>query len=224
VSRGTHAAGDGSFGRSAGTAGLRGLLLIVIAVAIGIVLLNRATPTPAGLSSVRASSPTTAKPPKGKGGHTSVTTTIPGPTTTTSAALRPTQDVKVLVANSTSVKGQAARYTSVVHNLGYDALAAVDSTTRNLTTSIVYYQPGYHAEAAHLASQLGLPQSTVRPMPPAPPVVYVGGANVLVVVGLDLANATSTPGGTQATTTTSTVVRQAPATTAPIRTTTTAHH
>jgi hypothetical protein len=209
----------------------------VIAVAIGIVLLNRATPTSTGLSSVRSSSPTTAKPAKG-GGHHGATTTIPTAATTTTAPLRPAHDVKVLVANSTAVKGQAARYTTVVHNLGYDALAAVDSTTRNLKTSIVYYEPGYSAEAAHLASQLGLPPSTVQPIPPAPPVVYLGGANVLVVVGLDLANATSTPGGTQSSSTqssstqssstqaapTSSVVRQAPATTAPPRTTTTAHH
>jgi hypothetical protein len=187
-------------------------------VAIGVVLLNRASPTPTGLSQVRASSPTTAKPPKGH----ATTTTPSGPTTTT-LPVRPAQEVKVLVANSTSVKGQAGRYTTVVHNLGYDALAAVDSTTRNLRTSIVYYEPGYSAEAGGLASQLGLPKSTVQPMPAAPPVVFLGGANVLVIVGLDLANATSTPGGSQATATTTTVVRQAPAT-APVHTTTTAHH
>jgi len=125
------------------------------------------------------------------------------------------------VANSTSVSGQAGRYTTVVKNLGYNALPAVDSTARNLRTSIVYYVSGFNAEAAVLASKLGLPKSAVLPMPATPPVVFINAANILVVVGLDLATATSTPGGTQATT--STVVRQAPATTAP-RTTTTVHH
>ncbi len=213
MSRGTHAAGDGSFGRSAGNAGLRGLLLIIVAVAIGAVLLNRAGSMPTGLSTVGHTTPTT----RPKNGH-GVTTTAPTAPTTSTTLVHSPQSFRTLVANSTSVAGQAGRYTTVVHNLGYNTLPAVDSTIRNLTVSRVYYGPGYNSEAAVLATKLGIPRSSVLPMPSPPPVVFINGANVLVVVGLDLANATSTSGGTQSTATT---VRQTPAT-AP-RTTTTVH-
>lgn len=221
MSRGTHAAGDGSFGRSAGNAGLRGLALIVVAIVIGVVLLNRAGSAGTGLSTVRQTSPTTAKPKKGHG--TTTTTATPGALTTTTSPTRSPGTIRTLVANSTSVAGQAGRYTKVVHGFGYNTLPAVDSSVRNLRTSIVYYAPGFNAEAAVLARKLGLPKSSVLPMPATPPVVFINGASVLVVVGLDLANATSAAGGTPSATTT-TVVRQAPATTAPARTTTTVHH
>jgi hypothetical protein len=187
--------------------------LLIVAVAIGAVLLNRAGSTPSSLSSVRSSSPTTAKPGKGH-----PTTTVPTPSTSAVPAVRPPSEIKVLVANSTPVGGQAGRYTTVVRNFGYNALPAVDSTVRGLRTSVVYYQPGYNAEAAVLATKLGLPKSAVQPMPATPPVVNLGSANILLVVGLDLATAPTTPGGATATT----GVRQAPAT-APPHTTTTTH-
>ena len=209
MSRGTHAAGDGSFGRSAGSAGLRGLALIIVAVVIGVVLLNRAGNVGTGLKAANSTSPTTARH-----GHGVTTTSVVGPTTTT-LLVRPPQDIRTLVANSTSVLNQAARYTGVAKGFGYNTLPAVDSTKRNLQTSIVYYEPGYNAEAAVLATKLGLPKSSVLPMPATPPVVYLNSANLLVIVGLDLANST--------TATTTTLVHQAPATTAPARTTTTVH-
>jgi hypothetical protein len=217
VNRGTHAAGDGSFGRSAGNAGLRGIVLLVLAVAIGAVLLNRATSGPSTLNTVSAGPTTTAKP-KPKKGHTT-TTTLPPATTTTTSALRAPQTIKVLVANATTVKGQAGRYTNVVHTLGYNALAAVDATIRGLPHSVLYYGPGLNGEAALLGSKLGIPASSVLPLPATPPVVNLGGANLLVVVGLDLANAATTPGA-GSTATTAATVRQAPATTAPRSTTT----
>jgi hypothetical protein len=216
VKRGTHAAGDGSFGRSAGTAGLRGLVLLAAAVGIGVVLLNRADTVPTAVSNVRTVTPTTAKPPK----HGATTTTRAVTSTTTPA--RAPQDIKVLVANGTHVRAQGARYTNVVHGLGYNALSAVDATVQ-APASVVYFAPGYAAEAAVLAAALHLAATAAQPMPPNPPVVNLNAASLLVVVGPDLANAPTTP-GTATTLPTQTTVRQAPATTAPPKTTTTTAH
>jgi hypothetical protein len=217
VKRGTHAAGDGSFGRSAGTAGLRGLVLLAAAVGIGVVLLNRADTVPTAVSNVRTvGSPTTAKPAK----HGATTTTRPVTSTTTPP--RAPQDIKVLVANGTHVQRQGARYTNVVHALGYNALSAVDATVQ-APASVVYFAPGYAAEAAVLAAALHLPPTKAQPMPTPAPVVNLNGASLLVVVGPDLANAPTTP-GTATTLPTQTTVRQAPATTAPPKTTTTTAH
>ncbi len=63
MSRGSHAANDGSFGRSASGAMVRGVALIVVAVALGIILLlatdgpdplTPATGPPAGRHCVRS--------------------------------------------------------------------------------------------------------------------------------------------------------------------------
>jgi hypothetical protein len=193
-------------------------------VVIGVVLLNRASTDGTGLRAAGSTSPTT-RPNHGHG----TTTTAPTAPTTTTTPVRAPQAFRTLVANSTSVQNQAGRYTTVLHTtFGYNTLPAVDSTIRNLTTSRVYYEPGFNGEAAVLATKLGLPKSSVLPMPATPPVVYLNAANVLLVVGLDLANATANPTGNgttgaQSSASTDTTVRQLPATTAPPRTTTTVH-
>ena len=219
MKRGTHAAGDGSFGRSAGTAGLRGLVLLAAAVGVGVVLLNRADTVPQAVSNVNTGvvTPTTAKPAKGHG-----TTTIARAPSSTTTPPRAPQDIKVLVANGTHVARQGARYTNVVHGLGYNALSAVDATVQ-APASIVYFAAGYAREGAVLAAALHLPTTAAQPMLPNPPVVNLNGASLLVVVGPDLANAASTP-GTATTVTTQPTVRQAPATTSPPKTTTTTAH
>ena len=64
----------------------------------------------------------------------------------------------------------------------------------------MYYAPGFQAEALAVAQQLHVPTSAVKPMPAQGqlPVPNLNGANVLVVVGSDLApapTATSTTNG-----------------------------
>jgi hypothetical protein len=57
----------------------------------------------------------------------------------------------------------------------------------------VYYNPGFEREARVVAQLLGLPDSAVQPMPTPPPVSDTRGADIVVVVGPDLAKATPTP-------------------------------
>src|SRR2546421_591733 len=61
VRQGRHAAGDGSFGRSAGGATARGLVLLAVAVVLGIVLLNSAD-NPRGTTLATGKTPPPAPP------------------------------------------------------------------------------------------------------------------------------------------------------------------
>lgn len=195
---GRHAANDGSFGRSAGGAALRGGALLAIAVILGIVLLNAAddndafTPVTAGNN--------------GDGGGTAVATTVAPrrtSTTSTTVALRPAAQVKVLAANGTTVKGLAGQVRDRLKAAGYNALAPTDATKKPVAKSAVYFTPGYEGEARQIAQQLGI--ATVAPMPTPLPVLSLQTANVVVVVGTDNAGAATTTTarrGTAATTST----------------------
>ena len=112
------------------------------------------------------------------------TTTVPPPTT---APLRPPAEVSVLAVNASGVTGRAARATERVRAAGYTTVAPEAGPTRQ-PTSAVYWAPGYENEARAVAAAVGLPpQSVTGPRPDRPIVPEAGSANVVVVVGQDLA-------------------------------------
>jgi hypothetical protein len=196
---GRHAANDGSFGRSAGNAALRGGALLAVAVILGIVLLNAADDND-------AFSPVSAGGGDGNGTAT-VTTAAPDRTTTppTTVALRPAAEVKVLAANGTAVRGLAGQVKDRLRAFGYNALAPTDVTKKPVATSVVYFVAGYEGEARQIAQQLQI--ESVAAMPQPVPVLNLQSANVLVVVGTDNAAAATTTTarrGTAATTTSTT--------------------
>jgi LytR cell envelope-related transcriptional attenuator len=194
VRPGNHAAGDGSFGRSAGINVGKALALVAVAVLIGGLLLrhNRGTVT----VSAAGGTSTTAKPATSASPTTNAPTSLPAAVTPTSQAVRAPSTVKVLVANGTSVGGAATRFSDKLHTAGYDTLAATNTTARGITSTVVYYGPAFQKEAVALAQQLGVGVGAVQPMPVQPPVATLNGANILVIVGQDLAGS----GGTTATT------------------------
>jgi hypothetical protein len=202
VRPGRHAAGDGSFTRSAGAVGIRGAGLLLVAVILGVVLLNAADDGPG--PAVIAASGNKA---------TSTTTTRAPVSTTTTVAVRPAEQVKVLAANGTVTRGLGTRATEKLKALSYNALAPTDATKKPATTSTVYWAVGYQPEARAIAQQLGLPETAVQPLGNPPPVVNVGVANIIVVVGDDLAKTLPV--------TTSTTVKAGTATTVKPKTTTT---
>jgi hypothetical protein len=206
VKPGRHAAGDGSFGRSAGTQTLRGAALLGVALVIGIVLLRTAPSESTTTVHSPSTTRTTARP-----AISGLTT--PAPTTT--AAPRSPSQVSVLVANGTNVNGAAGRIKSQLLQDGYNTVGTSNATTSSATTTAVYFVPGYQAEAALLAGALGLQPSAAQAMPSPSPVTDTKGANIVVVVGSDLASQISSSSGPPATT-------SPPATTA--HTTTTVHH
>jgi hypothetical protein len=186
---GSHAAADGSFGRSAGIQAGRAALLIGLALLIGFVLLHR---NPGGSTgAVSSGGHTTAPPVTSSPGGIGDTTTTVRTTTTTPATLRAPENVKVLVANGTATSGLAGRITETLHAKGYNTLTATDASTKP-AASIVYFQPGYGPDAASLASKLGLLPSAVSAMATPPPVANLAGAQILVVAGADLATTPAT--------------------------------
>ena len=207
MSPGRHAAGDGSFAQSAGGAAGRGALLLAAAVALGVVLLQAFDKG----SDPFASSLRTVATPTTVHNRTSKSTT---PATTTTAPPRAPVDVKVLTVNGTGVVGAAGRVGDTLRNDGYNALSPTDAVDK-VKTSTIYFVPGFETEAHVIAGVLGLPASTVQPLPTGQAltalVADTKSANVVIAVGPDLANRPST----------TTTRRTAPSTTTTHRATTT---
>lgn len=195
---GTHAAGDGSFGRSAGIQVGRAAIIVAIAVVIGVLLLRRSPSNPGGVVATQGSTTTSASSPA----TTGRTTTI-APGTTGGAAARAPQDVKVLVANGTTTSGLAGHVSGTLHGKGYNTLASTNTALRP-TGTIAYFTPGYALEAAALAQFLGLPPTAAQAMPTPPPVTNLNGANILVIAGPDLAASAAATTTTKAATTSTT--------------------
>lgn len=183
MGKGQHAAADGSFPRSAGGAMLRGIGLIVVAVILGLVLLNATdSPEPFRAASTEDETPATPETGDDEGGG--------GTTTSTTAAAAQAHDpseVAILVANGTGgqVRGAAGRVAETLKAGNY-ILKTSTNTSSAADASIVYFQPGYEADAEAVAGLL-TPAPGVQPMPDPIPVADLAGANVLVVVAADLA-------------------------------------
>lgn len=182
---GRYAADDGSFARSAGGAGARGLVLLAVALLIGIVLLNATDADPPGTTvSARGDSDTTndegESDASGEGeGEEAAATTVPPPTT---APAKAPKDVKVIVANASDVNGAAGNAKKVLDPAGYNMLAPANAAKVGETS--VYFATGYEADAAAVAAALALPATTLKPMT-APPPFDTKGAHVAVVIGAD---------------------------------------
>ncbi|HWW54434.1 MAG TPA: LytR C-terminal domain-containing protein, partial [Acidimicrobiales bacterium] len=146
--------------------------------------------------------------PKAASGQTAA------PTTTTAPPRSPAQ-VSVLVANGTNVNGAANRIKSQLLQDGYNTVGTSNATTNSAATTSVYYVAGYQAEAALLAGALGLAPTAAQAMPAPSPVSDTKNANIVVVVGADLASQISSSSGPP--------VTQAPPVTSS-HTTTTVHH
>lgn len=193
MSRGRHAADDASFARSAGAAASRGLLLLVAAAVIGLVLYRSVEDVPPGTDVSSATRRTTTTEAAGEDGEVITSTTVP---------LRQAKDVKVLVANGAGVSGLGGQVSERLRTPhGYNVLSPVNAPARVQTTTL-YYTPGFDREAAKVAEVLGLPPTTVKPMPAQAPVPDTRGANVVVVAGPELipgATTTTAPGATTTT-------------------------
>ena len=201
-----HAATDGSFSRSAGGAALRGAGLLAVAVILGIILLRSGGGDPYATAVKTGVAPVPE-----------ITVPRAVPTTITVPVRTPAQ-IKVLPANGTSTGGAGLLIFNRLKQAGYNVLAATNTTSQgSATTSNVYFNPGFDREAAVVAQLLGLPDSAVQPMPTPPPVSDTRGADVIVVVGPDLASSAPTP------TSPPTTARHTTATTARAVTPTTVH-
>jgi hypothetical protein len=157
----------------------RGLAIVIVAVVIGVLLLPSATRPPLSASAVSAGSSSTTVPPgrKPSSGHGTATTT----TTTV-----PPASIHVLVANATEVNGVAGAVTTFLGSKGFATLTATNALLK-VTASEVFTVGGATADVAPVVAALGLPASAVEPAAAAAPVASTTGANVVVIVGPDLA-------------------------------------
>jgi hypothetical protein len=169
-------------GRPGGFPTVRALVLLVVFVVVAVIALGKVHGT-AVTPSVAA---TTATP------HVaSTTTTAPHGSSATTTTTHPPGTVPVLVANATSVSGAAGGVSNQLQAVGWSMLPAVNASAR-VPSSKVYYVAGREQEAASVASTLHLPSSAVAPYTTAAPISSIGTAEVVVVVGPDLATSAST--------------------------------
>ena len=134
----------------------------------------------------------------GTSAGTSVTTTTAPTHPTTTTTTVPPSHVPVLVANASGITGAATAISAQLQTAGWDVLPPVNASTQ-VTKSNVYYVAGQQKAADAVATSLKLPASAVVPYTTSAPVSSIGTAEVLVVVGPDLADKSA------ATSTTSTV-------------------
>jgi hypothetical protein len=156
----------------------RGLVIVIVAVVIGVLLLPSATRPPLSASAVGATTPPTTTPSRSTT-HGHVTTT----TTTTIAVA----DIHVLVANATTTNGVAGRVTTFLTSKGFGTLTATNALVK-VTATEIFTVGGATGDTSAVAAVLGLAPSSIEPPAQAAPVSSTTGANVVVIVGPDLAS------------------------------------
>jgi len=154
----------------------KAIALVVVAVVLGIILLQVGSRSPQ-ISATGTTTPTTTA-------SGSTTTTKPVATTTTTTV--PHSSVSVLVANGTTTPNAAGDFTKELQGQGWNMQPAADTTTP-VSASAVYYAPGQQAAAATIAAGLGLKPTAVQPLTTSVPVSGTTGSDVVVVIGPDLA-------------------------------------
>lgn len=134
----------------------RGLILVAVAVVIGIILLVKG----GGIGVDRSDADLEISSGSGDTAETTTTTTEP-PAPSTSV---PAASLKVVALNGAGINGYAGRAQQVLSVAGYSA-TTVGTASQRTETTIVYFAPGYEADAAAVAAVLGLGADVVQPMP-----------------------------------------------------------
>lgn len=200
----TRRRGGIALGPSNSAAAPRALLLIAVAVILGLVLLWKGLDTTPGIAvlpetiddrSAGLESTAEEEPADLLSTDEPVITTTVVPTTTTTttvapAPTRPPNQVRVLVANGSGVRGGASTVTGVLSPAGYTTLAPANATPTD--TSGIYYRPSYSSDARAVMEIVapGNPD-LLSPLPagglnvPDGTLDRVADANVVVILGAD---------------------------------------
>ena len=167
--------GGGDVTRGAGSAALKGALLIGLAVIVGVFLLQR-------VDTSKASAPTTTVK------HAAATTTTqPVPTTTTSTlpATPPksADQVRVIVLNGGAPTGAAAAMRTSLQQVGYTNQPQANTWTGHQQTgNSLMCKPGLDREKVALSQQTPLQGVKVVDFPTPPP-PFSSDVDCVVVVG-----------------------------------------
>nr|MBA2282106.1 LytR C-terminal domain-containing protein [Acidimicrobiia bacterium] len=160
---------------------VRGALLLGAAVLVGVVLLGK------GLESGVVPSTASTPSEEADGGDTDTTATTgadgAGGTTVPTPVSHAPAEVRVQVLNGGGPSGSAATSATALTTLAFTALPVGD-TSPDVPASIVYFQPGYDADGAAVATALGI-TTPAQPLPATPPTGTPAEANVVVILGPD---------------------------------------
>jgi hypothetical protein len=163
----------------------RGLALIATAVVVGVFLLRNGFEEPSVADVASGDTPAVTQPAGGEGGAPAAEG---GATTTTAPPTQPKtpQETTVRVANAAGVNGAAAEWTTRIADAGYETVEATNAQPNRDTTAVLF-QAGFDREAGMLAEAIGAPSEGIVALS-EPPQVDPGGANLVVLLGTDLAN------------------------------------
>jgi hypothetical protein len=167
--------GGGDVTRGAGSAALKGALLIGLAVLVGVFLLQRVDTSKAGTptTTVRHAPTTTTTQP------VSTTTTSTVPATPPKSA----DQVRVLVLNGGAPTGAAATMRTSLINVGYTNQPQANTWTGHQQTgNTLMCKPGFDREKVALSQQTPLQGAHVVDFPTPPP-PYSSDVDCVVVVG-----------------------------------------
>lgn len=164
-------------GPQGGDAARNGLILVAAAVVIGLVLMlvGRDDGESAGDTSTSSTSsvPDDTVP-------TETSNTLPGTGVTT-----PPAELAIVVGNGSGKDGLAGNTKDFLAGAGYTSVEAMNANTAAATA--VYFVAGAEADAAAVATVLGLPTTPAPTLLPTPPPVTgpIGAAKVVVVLADD---------------------------------------
>ena len=161
---------------------VRAAFVLIVVIVLGIFLLPSATRAPRPVSTATTSSHHQTPPP---------TTTTTHPTTTTTLPEVAHQSIKVLVANGTTTAHGASEVRVWLGNHQFDSSAfpPYNTTTPQTSDAVYFVNSGTKTMADEVAASLALGPSVVQPAGSKPPVSTTTGADVVVVLGTDLATA-----------------------------------
>jgi hypothetical protein len=174
-------------------------IIIIVAVVVAVVVLHHNGSSKAVTAPTTGSTTTTTiipgKPTTTLKGSAATGTTLPGSSTTAGGVSTTTvapSGVKVLVLNGASFTlPLASEFTEKVKALGYDALTPNNASGTVKASQIYVETAGFAPEADALAKSLGLTAAAVDTTPtttqPLSPGTAATGANLVLVVGPDLA-------------------------------------
>ena len=163
----------------------RGLILVAVAVVLGAILLIKG----GGIGFETDDTDVQLNQSDNTAAPVESTTTTTEATSSTSV---PPASLKVVALNGAGVNGYAGQAQQFLSVAGYTATTAATSATPAETT-VVYYAPGFEADAAAIAGLLGLEPTAVQPLPEDTQLAreaanFPADTNVAVVLALDVQN------------------------------------
>jgi hypothetical protein len=170
-------------GQPGGTPGIRivrAAFVLALVIVVGIILLPSATRGPRIPS---------ASPPAHHPSVTSPTTTTTRPTTTTTLPSVPHAAIKVVVANGTTTSHGASEVRTWLGSHGFDigSFPPYNTTSPQSLDAVYLVGHGTRTMALEVAAALTLGPSVIVTSATPPPVATDTGADVVVVLGGDLA-------------------------------------